>query len=169
MSSHFHIPYKCNIRALYRLSEAFATEFFQTFYTMTIYVTDKCYHDLMIHRSSVSYTNMYNRKGGISVNKNSNKSFPSLPADNCFYNGQARHYQGRVSLTSNLYICQRWDVQTPHRHSYNENDFPDDKIPDNFCRTTKDSSRPWCYTTDRKQRWEHCSVNNCSKYLGATI
>ncbi|XP_060596915.1 receptor-type tyrosine-protein phosphatase F-like isoform X1 [Ruditapes philippinarum] len=82
--------------------------------------------------------------------------------NNCFYNGKARQYQGRVSVTASLFICQRWGSQTPHRHSYKANDFPDGHIPDNSCRTTKDSSRPWCYTTDKRRRWEHCNVNNCN-------
>lgn len=87
-------------------------------------------------------------------------------SNNCFYNGEARNYEGRISVTAGLYICQRWDEQIPHRHSYNENDFPDGVIPENFCRTTKDSSRPWCYTTDKRRRWEHCNVNNCNCPLG---
>lgn len=83
--------------------------------------------------------------------------------NNCFYNGRARSYQGTKSVTDSLFTCQRWDTQTPHRHSYNGQDFPDRRLPDNFCRTTKDAARPWCYTTDRDKRWEHCNINNCSK------
>nr|XP_022315948.1 receptor-type tyrosine-protein phosphatase kappa-like isoform X2 [Crassostrea virginica] len=82
--------------------------------------------------------------------------------NNCFYNGRARSYQGTKSVTDSLFTCQRWDTQTPHRHSYNGQDFPDRRLPDNFCRTTKDAARPWCYTTDRDKRWEHCNINNCN-------
>ncbi|KAK3576165.1 hypothetical protein CHS0354_016972 [Potamilus streckersoni] len=83
-------------------------------------------------------------------------------SNSCFYNGQPRLYQGTLSVTANLYICQSWGSQTPHRHSYDDKDFPDEKLPDNYCRTTKDSSRPWCYTTEKDKRWEHCNVNNCN-------
>ncbi|KAH3848630.1 hypothetical protein DPMN_091010, partial [Dreissena polymorpha] len=87
-------------------------------------------------------------------------------SNNCFYNGQPNLYAGAVSHTKNLYVCQRWDSQAPHRHSYSAVDFPDAAVPENYCRTTKDSSKPWCYTTDGRQRWEHCSVNNCNCPLG---
>nr|XP_011451000.2 receptor-type tyrosine-protein phosphatase kappa isoform X5 [Crassostrea gigas] len=82
--------------------------------------------------------------------------------NNCFYNGRARSYMGTKSVTDSLFTCQRWDTQDPHRHSYNGQDFPDRRLPDNFCRTTKDAARPWCYTTDKNKRWEHCNINNCN-------
>ncbi|XP_061175017.1 receptor-type tyrosine-protein phosphatase kappa-like isoform X4 [Saccostrea echinata] len=82
--------------------------------------------------------------------------------NNCFYNGRARSYMGTKSVTDSLFTCQRWDSQVPHRHSYNGNDFPDRRLPDKFCRTTKDAARPWCYTTDSNKRWEHCNINNCN-------
>lgn len=82
--------------------------------------------------------------------------------NNCFYNGRARSYMGTKSVTDSLFTCQRWDTQDPHRHSYNGQDFPDRRLPDNFCRTTKDAARPWCYTTDSNKRWEHCNINNCN-------
>ncbi|XP_056018914.1 receptor-type tyrosine-protein phosphatase kappa-like isoform X9 [Ostrea edulis] len=82
--------------------------------------------------------------------------------NNCFYNGRARSYMGTKSVTDSLFTCQRWDTQDPHRHSYNGQDFPDRRLPDSFCRTTKDAARPWCYTTDKNKRWEHCNINNCN-------
>lgn len=88
----------------------------------------------------------------------------NLVDNNCFYNGRARSYMGTKSVTDSLFTCQRWDTQDPHRHSYNGQDFPDRRLPDNFCRTTKDAARPWCYTTDKNKRWEHCNINNCSKW-----
>lgn len=83
-------------------------------------------------------------------------------SNNCFYNGQAKNYMGTKSVTDNLYTCQRWESQEPHRHSYTVTDFPDRKMPENYCRTTQDSARPWCYTTKEDQRWEHCNINNCN-------
>ncbi|KAJ8306526.1 LOW QUALITY PROTEIN: hypothetical protein KUTeg_017071 [Tegillarca granosa] len=83
-------------------------------------------------------------------------------ANACFYNGKARNYMGTKSVTKQLYMCQRWDLQEPHRHSYNVRDFPDEQMPENYCRTTTDSARPWCYTTSKQLRWEHCDTNNCN-------
>ncbi|OWF35537.1 receptor-type tyrosine-protein phosphatase S-like isoform X1 [Mizuhopecten yessoensis] len=84
-------------------------------------------------------------------------------SNNCFYNGQAMTYLGTKSITSDLYQCQRWDLQIPHRHSYKSAEqFPDKTMPENYCRTTEDSARPWCYTTDINSRWEHCNINNCN-------
>ncbi|XP_076079965.1 receptor-type tyrosine-protein phosphatase kappa-like isoform X3 [Mytilus galloprovincialis] len=83
-------------------------------------------------------------------------------SNNCFYNGQAKNYMGTKAVTDNLYTCQRWETQEPHRHSYTVTDFPDPTMPDNYCRTTQDSARPWCYTTNKDQRWEHCNINNCN-------
>ncbi|XP_063401743.1 receptor-type tyrosine-protein phosphatase kappa-like isoform X3 [Mytilus trossulus] len=83
-------------------------------------------------------------------------------SNNCFYNGQAKNYMGTKAVTDNLYTCQRWETQEPHRHSYTVTDFPDKTMPDNYCRTTQDSARPWCYTTNKDQRWEHCNINNCN-------
>ncbi|XP_052095461.1 receptor-type tyrosine-protein phosphatase mu-like isoform X2 [Mytilus californianus] len=83
-------------------------------------------------------------------------------SNNCFYNGQAKNYMGTKAVTDNLYTCQRWETQEPHRHSYTVTDFPDPTMPENYCRTTQDSARPWCYTTNKDQRWEHCNINNCN-------
>ncbi|KAK3091539.1 hypothetical protein FSP39_020606 [Pinctada imbricata] len=82
--------------------------------------------------------------------------------NNCFYNGYARNYMGTKSLTDSLLECQHWETQIPHRHSYHARDFPDKKFPENYCRTTEDSARPWCYTKKKEKRWEHCNVNNCN-------
>ncbi|KAK6188530.1 hypothetical protein SNE40_004688 [Patella caerulea] len=84
-------------------------------------------------------------------------------SNNCYYNGRKRNYMGTKSMTKSLYTCQRWDSQYPHQHSYKEHDFPERKFTliYNYCRTTPDSNEPWCYTNDRKVRWEHCSINNC--------
>ena len=73
-------------------------------------------------------------------------------------------YMGTKSVTDSLHGCQRWDSQNPHRHSYTGEKFPENKMPENFCRATEDSARPWCYTTDENLRWEHCNINNCSKF-----
>jgi hypothetical protein len=72
-------------------------------------------------------------------------------------------YRGTLNTTEGGYSCQRWDVQTPHTHSYG----PDDKpctgtVGHNHCRTTGED-RPWCYTTDPDKRWEFCDLPVCAK------
>ncbi|XP_071118953.1 receptor-type tyrosine-protein phosphatase mu-like isoform X3 [Haliotis cracherodii] len=82
--------------------------------------------------------------------------------NSCYYNGQKRNYMGTKAMTTKLYTCQRWDQQVPQKHSYTQRDFPDRVFPNNFCRTTADSSQPWCYTTEPRARWQYCSINNCN-------
>lgn len=64
-------------------------------------------------------------------------------------------------MTVNLYTCQRWDSQHPHKHTYRPHSFVDKIYPENYCRTTPDTERNWCYTSDRKMRWDYCNVKDC--------
>ncbi|CAC5359746.1 unnamed protein product [Mytilus coruscus] len=86
----------------------------------------------------------------------------SFVTNNCFYNGQAKNYMGTLAVTNNNYTCQRWETHEPHDHFYTETDFPEQTIPENYCRTTPVSARPWCYTTNKYKRWEYCYINNCN-------
>lgn len=89
----------------------------------------------------------------------------SLTANNCFYNGQANDYMGKDTVTLYNDTCQRWETQNPHPHHYKVTDFPDQAWPENFCRATPDSHRPWCYTTNETNRFDYCDINNCSTYI----
>ncbi|CAE1273833.1 unnamed protein product [Acanthosepion pharaonis] len=79
----------------------------------------------------------------------------------CYYNGKIDQYMGTKSVTVNLYTCQRWDSQHPHKHTYRPHSFVDKIYPENYCRTTPDTERNWCYTSDRKMRWDYCNVKDC--------
>ncbi|VDH95157.1 FMS-like tyrosine kinase 1 [Mytilus galloprovincialis] len=81
--------------------------------------------------------------------------------NNCYYNGQIYDYMGTKAVTEHNKTCQRWEMQEPHRHNYIVTDFPDPTMPENYCRATKDSRRPWCYTTDKDKRWEYCNISHC--------
>ncbi|XP_063415819.1 plasminogen-like [Mytilus trossulus] len=85
--------------------------------------------------------------------------------NNCYYNGQIYDYMGTKAVTENNKTCQRWEMQEPHRHNYIVTDFPDPTMPENYCRATKDSRRPWCYTTDKDKRWEYCNISHCCTYI----
>ena len=75
----------------------------------------------------------------------------------------------QLSVTISCKTCQRWDSQYPHKHTRNDpSAFPCEHLEDaaNYCRNPDNGpGGPWCYTTDRNKRWEHCEVNRCGKYI----
>lgn len=82
----------------------------------------------------------------------------------CFKTSSNR-YNGFKSTTYDGHTCQRWDSQTPHKHSRNQADrFPDASVADaaNYCRDPDDEGLPWCYTTDPDVRWQLCGIYKCT-------
>eukprot|EP00105_Crassostrea_gigas_P043077 XP_019927225.1 PREDICTED: plasminogen [Crassostrea gigas] len=65
-------------------------------------------------------------------------------------------YFGTMSVAKTGDPCQRWDSQTPHEHSF-------DKLSDqeNYCRNSDGDNAPWCYTTNKDNRWEYCAIPHC--------
>ena len=59
--------------------------------------------------------------------------------------------------------CQFWDKNLPHR--------PNDQMRNrlgftghNFCAVADPNDpKPFCYTTDPNQRWEHCDCQPCDR------
>lgn len=92
-----------------------------------------------------------------------------LTANKCYYNEQANSYMGTEAATKSNETCQRWESQEPHRHSYKETDFPDQTMPENYCRTTRDTFRPYCYTTNETLGREICDINNCSTCVNVEL
>lgn len=82
-------------------------------------------------------------------------------SNRCYYNGQKRNYMGTVNVTEDGNECQEWEKKYPHEHNYQPTDFPDGRYPDNYCRTTTDSSMPWCYIRSGRRRWSYCNTVNC--------
>ena len=80
-----------------------------------------------------------------------------------------REYTGHVSVTANGRQCQAWTSQSPHSHSYGEDDmFPDGsaEAASNYCRNPdNDPVSLWCYTMDPDIRWERCDVPICGQSL----
>ncbi|CAH1238988.1 LPA [Branchiostoma lanceolatum] len=70
-------------------------------------------------------------------------------------------YRGKVSETRTGKTCQRWDSQTPHRHSRTPANYPSSGLEQNYCRNPDSWSGVWCYTTDPGTRWELCDVPVC--------
>ena len=89
-----------------------------------------------------------------------------LPTENkekekyCDENGL--DYRGNVNKTEKDRTCQRWNMQFPHKH--------DIKIDrslgvgnHNYCRNPDKKDRPWCFTNDKKKRWEYCDIGKTDK------
>ena len=83
----------------------------------------------------------------------------------CRSPGLGKDYKGTVQKTVSGRNCQRWDKQTPHKHSNNKaSRFPDSSLKNtnNYCRNPdNEPNGPWCYTMDKKKRWEYCSIPIC--------
>ena len=87
----------------------------------------------------------------------------------CKLTGTGQTYRGTLNVTKNGLDCQRWDSQSPHKHT-RDNDvmFPDNTVSEaeNYCRNPDDEPfGPWCYTTDPNTRWNYCDVPDCSGML----
>jgi len=71
-------------------------------------------------------------------------------------------YRGDIAATRTGRTCQRWDVQSPHKHSRTTEKYPDKGLEENYCRNPDgEDDGAWCYTTDGKKRWEYCNVPLC--------
>ncbi|XP_071115791.1 uncharacterized protein [Haliotis cracherodii] len=79
-------------------------------------------------------------------------------------------YTGTQSTTRSGKTCQRWDGQEPHSHGYEDGQFiipgfdslQTVKESANYCRDPSRSGYLWCYTSNKKARWEKCDVPMCS-------
>lgn len=76
--------------------------------------------------------------------------------------GRGRFYQGPVNVTKTGLACQKWDSQSPHKHSRPPFVFPEIWNSENYCRNAGgEEPVPWCYTRDEKVRWQHCDIPIC--------
>jgi hypothetical protein len=77
---------------------------------------------------------------------------------------EGQPYQGVRYVTQSGRVCQRWDAQEPHTHSYTAVDLQDLTLEDaaNYCRNPDNKTGgPWCFTTDRGKEWETCGILSC--------
>ena len=68
-------------------------------------------------------------------------------------------YRGCQNVTTSGRKCQKWTSQRPHRHSRTPTNrkFRGKGLGNhNYCRNPDGTRTIWCYTTDRRKRWEHC-------------
>lgn len=93
----------------------------------------------------------------------------TFDADNTCYNDDTygENYNGTMVTTQSGTLCQRWDMNTPHKVSYKytkAEEFPEEQLAEagNYCRNPAvDGDLPWCYTTDPDTRWEYCGIPTC--------
>lgn len=82
-----------------------------------------------------------------------------------------RDYRGILDYTMDGYTCQKWSSQYPWDHKLLPYPYTDlgndtDGLGDhNYCRNPSGErkSRPWCYTTKSKYKWQYCDISICSK------
>jgi len=88
----------------------------------------------------------------------------SIWISDCQTEGKA--YTGKRFVTVTGLVCQRWDAQTPHPHSYTSSSmFPEDSVSEveNLCRNPDNRlSGPWCYTMSDDVTQETCGVSICA-------
>jgi len=83
-------------------------------------------------------------------------------------NTQAGHeFLGDVTVTKSGYECQRWDSQTPWKHTYTDDSLYSDvtvKAAGNRCRNPDPGYRvgPFCYTLNPNVEWELCDIPFCT-------
>lgn len=83
----------------------------------------------------------------------------NLYADECYTQSNGADYTGDVRFTEKGYLCQRWDTQYPHDHTYTPENYPDDDLRVRACRNPGGSrERPWCFTTSLAIGWDYCDV-----------
>ncbi|XP_077971314.1 plasminogen-like [Styela clava] len=71
-------------------------------------------------------------------------------------------YRGNMTVTNGGKTCQRWDSQSPHKHTRTAEVFTHSGLVNNFCRNPDaEPLGPWCYTTDSEKRWENCPIPKC--------
>ena len=74
-------------------------------------------------------------------------------------------YRGSIAKTRSGLACQRWDSQKPHQHKHTPDAHPDSGLAGhNFCRqpkSGKNRARAWCFTTEKKTKWDYCEVPRC--------
>jgi len=73
-------------------------------------------------------------------------------------------YRGCQTKTRSGKTCMKWTSQSPHKHSYTPGKYPKAGLVKNYCRNPwKGGSTIWCYTTDKKKRWEYCNPGGIVK------
>uniref|UniRef100_A0AAY4CY36 Hepatopoietin-A n=1 Tax=Denticeps clupeoides TaxID=299321 RepID=A0AAY4CY36_9TELE len=73
---------------------------------------------------------------------------PTTESKEPCYHGRGEGYRGTVGVTPGGVICQRWDSQFPHQHSFTPQNYRCKDLRENYCRNPDGRDLPWCFTTD---------------------
>tara|TARA_Y100000591_G_C21852188_1_gene712468 strand:+ start:64 stop:1152 length:1089 start_codon:yes stop_codon:yes gene_type:complete len=67
-------------------------------------------------------------------------------------------YRGCANKTVSGRTCQKWTVQWPHKHTRTPGRYIGKGLGNhNYCRNPdNEPGGIWCYTNDKKKRWEYC-------------
>ena len=133
--------------------------FFLSF--LNVYL-EVCKSQLVIYLSISSFHNpSFNIK--YSKTSSSNEKQTNINSTDTCFHSDGESYRGNVSVTRSGYTCQSGTSQCPHRHHRTPDNFPELSNAGNACRNPGGQAPhgPWCYTTNRKQRWEYCRVEKC--------
>ena len=80
-------------------------------------------------------------------------SIPAIPGgcDETLSGTNNENYAGCQTTTQSGYVCQAWNTQTPHPHSFGT-------LPSNYCRNpdTDEFETIMCYTTDPDVEFDLC-------------
>ena len=71
-------------------------------------------------------------------------------------------YRGVMNQTESGRTCQKWSSQEPQEHTKTPNNYPWSGLEKNYCRNPDGERRAWCYTTEPSERFELCSIPDCS-------
>ena len=83
-----------------------------------------------------------------------------LVAGECRKDAMGKMYRGKVNVTKSGIPCQEWGSQSPHKHSRTPKRYKG--LFKNYCRNPDgESEGPWCYTMDKKIRFESCNIPFC--------
>ncbi|KAJ8303518.1 hypothetical protein KUTeg_019914 [Tegillarca granosa] len=86
------------------------------------------------------------------------------PALECIMSVKGEDYYGTRNITVDGLQCQRWDSQSPHKHSYG---YLSDQ--ENYCRNPYGKeSGPWCYTVT-STRWDYCIVQDNDRKTSSNL
>ena len=78
------------------------------------------------------------------------------------YEDDGRYYNGTINVTKAGNSCMPWTADFPHKHDRSPAVFPELRNSHNFCRNPGGEEKsPWCYTSDRNVRWQHCDIPSC--------
>ncbi|KAI0230315.1 hypothetical protein LSAT2_019314 [Lamellibrachia satsuma] len=79
---------------------------------------------------------------------------------------QRRKMERKKSMTSiSASLTPDFRDKEPHKHNNTDiHMFPDSSFDaaSNHCRSPDRRNGPWCYTTNKDKRWEHCDIPMCS-------